>query len=107
MANEDPDYLAWVRSFPCAVCRRRPTTAHHHTGGRGLGQRAHDHKTIALCFVCHDDFHQARGFFRGMAKRERREWQDDQVKRMREFWERKNGQNVVQLRREDPEDEPF
>ena len=63
-----PEYLAWIRTLPCAVCRRRPTiflpieAAHTHAlGPRGLGQKSSDFSAIPLCFWHHradnDSYH--------------------------------------------------
>ena len=80
----------YIRGLPCAVCDRpAPSEAHHHTGGRGRGQKADDRRTIPLCRVCHTDFHAACGFFKFYDKAARREWQDRMVERYqrRSRWE--------------------
>ncbi len=53
--------------------------AHHHTGGRGRGQKADDERTFPLCWKHHNDFHSATGGFRDKDKAWRREWQDRMV----------------------------
>lgn len=60
-AKRDPQYLAWLRLQPCAVCLKRggtlqnaaliqgsPTEAAH-VGERGLGQKCPDREAIPLC----------------------------------------------------------
>jgi len=92
MADEDPAYLRWLRLQSCRVCGRQgPNTAHHHTARRPLGRRAHDHDAMTLCFVCHRDFHDARGHFRAMDRDERRQWQDDCVTAQRAIYEPAQG----------------
>ena len=104
MANEDRDYLAWVRSCPCAMCESDVNIcAHHHTNGttspvfpeagiqlgsnehaRGKGQRAHDHWTIPLCALCHiPGIHGLGGHFKNWTNEQRRVWQDAQVRMLR------------------------
>lgn len=100
MAGEDPIYLNWLRSQPCAApepCNRRCFDPHHSTNGstvspdelprgkqlggrRGKGQRAHDHFAFSLCKKHHDDFHDEAGVFAGWTKAQRRAWQDEQVR---------------------------
>lgn len=60
-AKYAPDYLAWVRTLPCAACGAiatawRPNQAHH-TGPRGLGTKSSDFSAVPLCAGCHDDGH--------------------------------------------------
>ena len=64
-----PEFLAWIRSLPCAVCQRGPTVyfpveaAHTHgLGPRGMGQKSSDFSAIPLCFWHHrgdsDSYHE-------------------------------------------------
>jgi hypothetical protein len=66
--ERSPEYLAWIRTLPCAVCHRQPTfflpieAAHTHAlGPRGMGQKSSDFSTIPLCFWHHrgdaDSYH--------------------------------------------------
>lgn len=73
MAGEDPAYVRFVRSLPCAVCGSRRTEAHH-AGLRGLGQRAHDSTCVPLCRAHHAAFHDAGPPFRGMSHDQREAW---------------------------------
>lgn len=75
-------YRAWIRRQPCRVCSGGAyavgqNEAHHHTGKRGLGQKASDRYMIALCWRCHQAFHEARGPFAGWSQAQRRDWQDE------------------------------
>ncbi len=47
---QDPAYLAWIRTQPCAVsrCHARYIEAAH-TGPRGLSTKADDRQAIPLC----------------------------------------------------------
>jgi hypothetical protein len=58
--EEDPDYLAWVRTLPCICCRHEGraqtgrTEAHHirrkaDGSTYGASQKAHDREAIPLC----------------------------------------------------------
>ena len=102
MADEDPQYLEWIRKQPCICCESpAPSHPHHHTrglqtecagcgvvhtltkdgkqGGRGKGTRAHDHDAMPMCFKCHRNLHDLAGRFRGFTKERLREWQDGRV----------------------------
>lgn len=90
MANEDPAYLMWLREQDCAWCRIPPwfatVQAHHHTGKRSHGKRAHDHDAFPLCVNCHDSFHSGKAQFKDWTRAQRRAWQDEQVTRYRVAW---------------------
>lgn len=81
----NPGHLDFIRTQPC--CRyvpfvqdcSGPTQAHHHTGGRGRGQKSEDERSMPLCSKHHREFHSATGAFGGWRKTERREWQDRMV----------------------------
>jgi hypothetical protein len=63
--EEDPAYLAYVRTLPCLICRRGPSDpAHLRTGARqygkpptGMGEKPSDWWTLPLCRQHHDDQH--------------------------------------------------
>ena len=66
--ERSPEYLAWIRTLPCAVCAKGSAAAIFveaaHTnamGGRGLGQKASDFSAIPLCCGHHrenpDSYH--------------------------------------------------
>lgn len=80
MADEDPDYVRWLRQQPCDVsdgCFGN-VEAHHSTGlGRGKGQRNDDHTTIPLCHKHHQDFHSHRGKFFSWDREKRAHWQHE------------------------------
>jgi hypothetical protein len=55
--NDAPDYLNFIRAFPCVICAllRRiqfGRTEAAHVGQRGLGQKCSDFEAIPLC-ACH------------------------------------------------------
>ena len=73
----------YLRTQRCAIgwfCDG-PIQVHHHTGGRGRGQKADDSRTFPLCMKHHAEFHNASGHFRDWSKTHRREWQDMMVAR--------------------------
>jgi len=78
---KDPGYLAWLRTQRCVLgflreCFGAPV-AHHHTHGRGMGQKASDRRAMPFCTRHHDDFHNARGHFKTMKRQQRRDFQDE------------------------------
>ena len=58
-----PEYLAYVRSYPCCSCPEEgashpaevPSEAHHQ-GRRGVGQKCSDFRCVPLCGLCHLDY---------------------------------------------------
>lgn len=78
----DPEHLATLRRMRCALdspACEGPTEAHHHTGGRGMGQKSSDHRAFPLCRKHHREFHGAYGYFRTWDKEDRKAWQTAQV----------------------------
>lgn len=64
--EEDPAYLAHVRTLPCLICRRPGPSdpAHLRTGARqygkpptGMGEKPSDCWVLPLCRTHHDDQH--------------------------------------------------
>jgi len=58
-----PEYLAWIRMLPCAVCSRVSggatvvEAAHTNVlGPRGIGQKASDFSAIPLCSAHHREY---------------------------------------------------
>lgn len=88
MANEAREYLRLLRSMPCCMCGRPgPSEAHHHTGMRGKGQRAHDHQAMPLCHRCHMALHNLCGPFDGWDRERLQTWQDARVRELRQRFE--------------------
>ena len=54
---ESAEYLEHVRSYPCLVCGKPSTDAHHIIPG-GTGTKTHDIFTIPLCREHHQEWHQ-------------------------------------------------
>ena len=77
----DAQYLEWIRSLHCCVCRALPPSHAHHATltGRGKGQKSHDRETMPLCFRCHRCFHDGTGSFEYWTREQRRLWQELQV----------------------------
>lgn len=98
MPELDPEYLAWLRKRRCAFegCKFRtpPCDPHHHTRGiqriRGFGEKADDRDSFPLCRTHHDDFHAARGPFKGWDKKKRTEWQTNMCLEYRAMYEAMN-----------------
>lgn len=79
-AGSDPAHLAWIREQPCHACGGiNLIHAHHSTVGRGLSRKTSDRETIPLCAWCHDEFHNARGCFKGWSRQRRTLWQNEAV----------------------------
>ena len=57
----NPEYLKWIRTLPCAVCRTRRGVEAAHTGPHGLSQKSSDLSAIPLCARHHrtglDSYH--------------------------------------------------
>ena len=57
----DAQYLAWIRTLPCAVCGSMRGIEASHTGPHGLGQKSSDYAAIPLCSRHHrtgpDSYH--------------------------------------------------
>ena len=48
------DYLSFIRTKPCAMCRAPESVAHHEPmKGGGMGLKAEDSHAIPLCPFCH------------------------------------------------------
>ena len=45
----DAQYLAWIRTLPCAVCGSTLWIEASHTGPHGLSQKSSDYSAIPLC----------------------------------------------------------
>jgi hypothetical protein len=90
----DEDYLAWIRSLPCAVCPLDDRThAHHLKHGKGerrggMGIRVHDHLTIPSCARHHRQFHAGTGYFKGWSKERKLKWQERWIARLRKRYAR-------------------
>ena len=74
MAGEDPHYLAWLGTQPCAVpdCGRQSAPPHHPRHSVGMSQRAHDHRAVPLCHEHHDSVQT----YALMPKLQLRDWLD-------------------------------
>lgn len=101
MANEKrhKPYREFLLGEPCCCY---PCTGavviHHNTfgqteqhaksipGKRGKSQRASDDEGMPLCNRHHRQLHDLSGYFDGWDKRQLREWQDDQVRRLRNIY---------------------
>lgn len=61
------DYMGKVKSLPCSLCsllgqpQSSVTEAHHIRTGHGMGDRASDFLTVALCVDCHRGTHGFHG----------------------------------------------
>jgi hypothetical protein len=50
-------YLDFVRAKPCCSCHAPAPSDPHHFGGRGMGQKTDDFRTVPLCRFCHTEWH--------------------------------------------------
>lgn len=48
-----PLYLTHVRALPCLSCAAPGPSDAHHSGSRGVGQKADDFSVVPLCRRCH------------------------------------------------------
>lgn len=54
----DPEYRAWIRSFPCCSCGVAwPVEAAHTGSDGGMRQKASDYSCVPLCVLCHAEYH--------------------------------------------------
>ena len=82
MAGDDPTYLDWIRSRPCAaplgctvICHVEPHHPRHNVGG---AMRAHDHRAVPLCRTHHiGHLHGLTGQFKGWTRERLRAWLDE------------------------------
>lgn len=97
MAGEDPDYIDWLGTKPCATgCGKRSGPPHHprHAsaalgGVVGLSMRAHDHRAVPLSQECHDSIHRLTcGFFKGWHRQQVRDFLDELALKYRSEYER-------------------
>lgn len=58
MTIRNEAYLAYVRSQPCVGCMAPPQNDAHHWGSHGTGIKTDDYRTVPLCRMCHQTFHQ-------------------------------------------------
>lgn len=81
--KDDKAYVAWVKQQPCcaanAAQRCWRTVDPHHKTGAGMGARAHDHETMPLCRLHHDQLDDFKGPFLGWTRAQRMEWQEAQI----------------------------
>ena len=65
--KHESDYMGRVKSLPCVLCsllgqpQSGVTEAHHIRTGHGMGDRASDFLTVALCVDCHRGTHGFHG----------------------------------------------
>ena len=52
---KDPDYLAFVRKFPCVACGSARRIEAAHIGPHALSEKSDDCSALPLCFSCHQD----------------------------------------------------
>ena len=86
MANEDPQYLVWLRQMSCRRCRARGPSQAHHKMGAGMAMRSHDDTAIPLCRSCHEDAHGFKGLFKVWSRERMHEWHDMEAEKMRELY---------------------
>lgn len=101
MANEKrhKPYREFLLGEPCCCYPCRGAVIIHHNtfgqpeqhaksipGKRGKGQKASDDEGMPLCNHHHAQLHGLSGYFGGWEKRQLREWQDEQVQRLRNIY---------------------
>lgn len=53
----DPEYVAFVRTLPCAICGAPPPSDPSHFGTRGMSQKTDDTRLLPSCREDHDYWH--------------------------------------------------
>jgi hypothetical protein len=66
----DPAFLAYVRRWPCVLCRRTGRTEPHHFGRHGTGTKCSDYEVTPLCTEHHRLWHDSGS----LPGRERAAW---------------------------------
>lgn len=84
--RRDPDYVAWVKTLPCAVADEIGLDWHceggieaDHMGRRPLGRKADDDTCVPLCSLHHRQRTDFSGRFRTWGHDEMRAWLDVKV----------------------------
>lgn len=94
----DRAYLDWIATEQCLLwatgCCCAGTDPHHAGLDKGTGLKASDTSAIPLCRVHHDEWHDAKGYFKGWAKWARREWALEQIDIMQAKWAIRGGLHV-------------
>lgn len=87
---EDRRYLAWLHTQPCVGAESVPRheclgriEAAHFRDVTGASRKEPDTTCIPLCQSLHGDYDQARGYFYGIPRDERKLWHQSQQLRMR------------------------
>jgi hypothetical protein len=70
MANEDPEYLRFVRMLRCSRCCNAGGAQAHHVGKHAMSKRNHDWLAVPLCAACHKLLHDGQMFGAPDARRE-------------------------------------
>lgn len=83
MAGESQAYLEWVRTLWCSMCNAWPPNQAHHLIVPGLTIKAHDHDSMPLCVLCHEQLHKLSGHFKGWDRARLHAWQLEQIERTR------------------------
>lgn len=52
----DPNYLRFLKRFPCVGCGKRWGIDPSHTGPHGVGIKSDDTDALPMCRKCHDEF---------------------------------------------------
>lgn len=90
----DGEYMAWVKTLPCAAREFGPCQGlieADHAGDRAAFRRAPDDTCIPLCGEHHRQRTEYRGPWGRMSRDERRAWRHRAIERTREQWERWQG----------------
>lgn len=93
MAGEAPNYTDWLKTQPCAACGigghtwRGPIEVHHPRDHTGLGLRNQDRNGIPMHNRCHVfELHEMKGRFWHFNKAMRKQWERDQIARLRALY---------------------
>lgn len=97
MANEDPDYIAWLGRQKCCVegCHEWSGPPHHARQWVGAGRRAHDHRAVPMCHKHHHDLHSMRGHFKGGMQSVIRGWLNQKIEHYRDEYLRRRAADGI------------
>ena len=77
-AGSNVAHLLEIKTRPCCVCGAQwPPVAilAHHITGAGMSQKTPDNWAIPLCWTCHTDLHNFKGFFKDWSRQYRKAWE--------------------------------
>jgi len=51
--ERDRDYMAWIKTHPCLICKKRRNVEAAHVNNEGLSRKCSDRRTLPICIMDH------------------------------------------------------